>query len=376
MTDTARTTPAATAAPTDAAAPQIGDTPAWHPPRQSPFVTAFLALALLAAVAIVLQVWGIGPFAGDVEKTDNALVRGRTAVIAPQVSGYATRVLVHDYQAVAAGQVLVLIDDDIYRARVAQAQGNLDVQLATLANSRQAHAARAAGIAGQDAAAADAAAQLLRAKADMARALDLVSDGSISVRERDQTAAALAQAEAGLRQAAANSRIAQQDLRTVDVGRAGLAAQVEVARAQLRLAQIDLLHTVIRAPEAGQLGEIHVRRGQFVTNGTALMELVPPDRWVIAQYKEGQTDRMAVGQSASFAVDALGGRRLTGRVAQIAPATGWEFAVLKPDNATGNFVKVPQRVGILILVDPGQPLAARLRPGMSVEVRVDTTEAR
>lgn len=362
--------------PEPAPAPQTAVPQAWHPPRQSPLVTALLAATLLISVAIVLQVWGIGPFGSGAEKTDNALVRGRTMVVAPQVSGYVSRVLVRDYATVVPGQILALIDDDIYRAKVAQAEANLEVQLAALANSRQAHAARAAGIAGQDAAAADASAQLLRAKADMARALDLVGDGSISVRERDQTAAALAAAEANLRQATAKTEIARQDLRTVDVGKGGLDAQVQVARAQLRLAQIDLLHTVIRAPEGGQLGEIHVRLGQFVTNGTSLMELVPPEHWVIAQFKEAQTWHMAVGQPASFTVDALGGHRLKGRVAQIAPATGWEFAVLKPDNATGNFVKVPQRLGVLIRVDPGQPLAARLRPGMSVEARVDLSGAR
>lgn len=353
-----------------------GATGPWHPPRQKPIATLLLALALLLAVAIVLQVWGIGPFSGNSQMTDNALVRGRTVVIAPQVSGYVNRVLVRDYDTVAAGQILAVIDDDIYRARVEQAEANLDVQLAALANSRQARAARASGIASEEAAAADASAQLLRAKADMARAVDLVADGSISIRERDQTAAALAQAEARLRQATAKSDIARQDLRTVDVGRGGLAAQVKVAQAQLRLARIDLLHTVIRAPEAGQLGEIHARLGQFVTNGTALLEIVPPERWVIAQFKEGQTDRIAIGQKASIAVDALGGRRLTGRVSHIAPATGWEFAVLKPDNATGNFVKVPQRLGILIRIDQSQPLAARLRPGMSVDARVELSSGR
>ncbi|AXB80401.1 HlyD family secretion protein [Novosphingobium sp. P6W] len=357
---------------TDVQTPESAtEMPVWHPPKQAPLVTLGLALALLAAVAIILQVWGIGPWAGRSEQTDNALVRGRTVVMAPQVSGYVTRVLVRDFATVREGQLLALIDDDIYKARLAQARANLAVQLAALANSRQAHRARAAGITSEDAAITDASAQLLRSKADMNRALDLVSDGSISIRERDQTAAALAAAEANLRQATARTQIAREDLRTVDVGRGGLAAQVEVARAQLRLAEIDLLHTIIRAPEAGQLGEIHVRLGQFVTNGTSLMELVPPDRWIIAQFKESQTNRMMVGQPATFTIDALGGEQLKGRITRIAPATGWEFAVLKPDNATGNFVKVPQRLAVLIAIEPRQALADRLRPGMSVEMRID-----
>lgn len=359
-----------------AASPPAQPSELWHPPKPRPIVTALCALALLIAIAVILQLWGLGPFSGAEQQTDNALVRGRTTVIAPQVSGYVAKVLVRDYQTVQAGQVLALIDDSIYRARVAQAQANLDVQRAALANSRQAQSARAATIAAQDAAGADAVAQLVRAKADMARASDLVADGSISVRERDTAAAALAQAEAAVRRAAANTKVAQEDLRTVEVGKNGLVAQVEAAQAQLRLAEIDLLHTVIRAPEKGQLGEIHGRQGQYVTNGTALMELVPPERWVIAQYKEAQTRRIRPGQPVRFTVDALGGQRLTGHVARLAPATGWEFAVLKPDNATGNFVKVPQRIGVLIAVDAGQPLAARLLPGMSVETHVDTASAR
>ncbi|MET3711859.1 multidrug resistance efflux pump [Sphingomonas trueperi] len=359
-----------------AVSPPAQPTEVWHPPKPRPVVTILCAIALLIAIGATLQLWGLGPFAGAEQKTDNAMVRGRTTVVAPQVSGYVAKVLLRDYQAVAAGQILALIDDGIYRARVAQAQANLDVQLAALANSRQAQSARLASITGQDAAEADAVAQLVRAKADMARASDLVADGSISVRERDDAAAALAQAEAAVRRAAANTKVAQEDLRTVEVGKNGLAAQVEAARAQLRLAEIDLLHTVIRAPEKGQLGEIHVRLGQYVTNGTALMELVPADRWVIALYKEAQTNRMRPGQSVRFTVDALGGRSLTGHISRLAPATGWEFAVLKPDNATGNFVKVPQRIGVLIAVDAGQPLAARLLPGMSVETHIDTASGK
>jgi multidrug resistance efflux pump len=129
---------------------------------------------------------------------------------------------------------------------------------------------------------------------------------------------------------------------------------------------------VIRAPEAGQLGEIGVRLGQYVTNGTQLFTLVPPDRWVIANYKESQTSHMAPGEPAWFTVDALGGARFKGQVERLSPAAGSEFSVLKPDNATGNFVKVPQRIGVRIVPDPDQPQAAQLRPGMSVEARVET----
>ena len=353
-----------------ATAPQAA--PQWYPPAHGTRTIAVIAVLAVIALLTILWAWDLPPFAGGIEVTDNAYVHGRSVVVAPQVSGYVAQVLVHDYDQVRAGQVLVRIDDDIYRARVAQAQANLAAQLATLANSDQAHAARNAALQGQGAGIANARAQLLRAQADMARVNALERQGAISIREADQTRATLAQAEALLRQANANDEIARQDVRTVDVGRDGLKAQVEAARAQLQLALIDLGHSVIRAPESGQLGEIGVRLGQYVTNGTQLFTLVPPDHWVIANYKESQTGRMAPGNPVRFTVDALGGATFKGHVDRLSPAAGSEFSVLN-DNATGNFVKVPQRIGVRILLDPDQSRAVQLRPGMSVETRVDTS---
>jgi multidrug resistance efflux pump len=158
------------------------------------------------------------------------------------------------------------------------------------------------------------------------------------------------------------------------VGREGLKAGVAAAEAQLQLAQIDLDNTVIRAPVDGQLSEIGVRQGAFVTAGTQLMFLVPRTNWIIANFKEAQTRYMRIGQRATFTVDALGGARLTGKIQSLSPAAGSEFTVLKADNATGNFVKVAQRIAVRIVVDPGQALSAKLRPGMSVEVRIATDQ--
>lgn len=347
-----------------------GPPPHLHPGRVRTRIVA--VVCALAAIALVLAAWGLPPFAGPVQTTDNAYVHGHTTVIAGQVSGYVTQVLVQDFETVTPGQVLVRIDDRVYRAKVEQAQANLAAAVAALANSDQAHAARTAEWHGQQASAAGAAAQLVKARADMGRADDLQRDGSISVRERDQTLAALAQSDAQVRQAQAAIEIGHQNIRTVEVGRAALAAQVDAARAQLHAAEIDLEHTVIRAPEAGRLGEIGVRVGAFVTSGTQMMALVPPERWVIADLKEAQTGQIRPGQPVTVAVDALGGARFRGHVERLAPATGAEFAVLKPDNATGNFVKIPQRIGVRIAIDPGQQGADRLGPGMSVEVRIDT----
>lgn len=326
---------AAAASPEAAAAP--ANAPAWHPPRKRRTTVAAITLLAVLAVCASLAAWRLPPFAGGAESTENAYVRAPTLVIAPQVSGYVATVEVEDYAYVHAGQVLARVDDRVYRARVSAAQAALSAQIAALANAR---------------------AQLARAKADMARVDELVRDGSVSLRERDQTLAALRQAEAQARQA--NGR------------QGSFEAQVDAARAQLALAEIDLAHTVIVATADGQVSEIGVRLGQYVTNGTQLMSLVPAERWVIANFKEAQIARMAPGQKATFTVDALDGARFNGRVERLSPAAGSEFAVLKPDNATGNFVKVPQRIGVRIAIDPGQGLIERLGPGMSVEVVVHT----
>ncbi len=348
----------------------------WRPPAKDRRTIALIVLLAILAILAILYAWRLPPFADRFEQTDNAYVRGKTTVISPQVSGYVTQVPVQDFQIVRAGEVLVRIEDRIYAARVAQAHANVLGQMAGLDNSTQAERSREANALAQDAAIGNAQAQLERARADMRRVDALVADGSVSLRERDQTRAALRQAEAQLRQAQAVREIARQDIRSVTVGRGGLKAGVEAANAQLSLAQIDLDHSVIRAPEGGQLSEIGVRNGQFVTAGTQLMFLVPSQRWVIANFKEAQTRNMRVGQAATVKVDALGGEALTGRIESLAPAAGSEFAVLKADNATGNFVKVAQRMAVRIAIDPGQAQADRLRPGMSVTARIDTSGAR
>ena len=342
----------------------------WNPPQRPNIVMVFFAVLAVVAVLLILWAWNLPPFTGGDQVTQNAYVRGRTTVMAPQVSGYVTAVVVKDYETVQAGQVLARIDDRIYQQRVAAARANVAAAEASLANSEQARASRTAASEGQAAALGSAQAQLMRAQADMRRVDELVGDGSVSLRERDSTLAALRAAEAQVNQARAAGDISQQDIRTVEVGRGGLEAQVEAARAQLKLAEIDLSNTVIRAPEAGQLGEIGVRQGQYVTNDTQLLSLVPPDRWVIANYKEAQTARMAVGQPVVMKVDALGGAELRGHVERLSPAAGSEFSVIRTDNGTGNFVKIPQRIGIRIRIDPNQKLADRLRPGMSVETHV------
>jgi multidrug resistance efflux pump len=346
----------------------------WSPPARTRLVWAGIAALLVAAVATILYAWQLPPFGGRYEQTDNAYVRGQTTIISPQVSGYVAAVPVKDFDNVGAGQVLIRIEDSIYSAKVAQARANVLTQMANLQNSDQAQRSKEASTLVQDAGIVSAEAQLARAQADWNRLEPLVRQGWATRAQEDQVRAALRSAQAQVSQANATRQIGTQDVRTVVVGRSGLSANVEAARAQVRLAEIDLDHTVIRAPQAGQLGEVGVRQGQYVTAGTQLMSLVPRNLWVTANFKEAQTRKIRVGQKATFTVDALGDRRLKGHVESLAPAAGSEFAVLRPDNSTGNFVKVAQRIAVRIRIDPNQSLADGLRPGMSVVARIRTDD--
>jgi len=209
--------------------------------------TLIVAAIALIGVLVILYAWGLPPFTGATQSTDNAYVRGRTTLISPQVSGYVVDVPVQDFQQVRAGDVLARIDDRIYRQKVEQARAALDAQIATLANSSQTMRSRQATVGSQEAAIGSAQAQLLKAQADMRRVDELVGEGSISLRERDQTLAALRAAQAAVRQTQAAREIARQDVVAVGVGRGGLAASVEGARAALHLAEIDLQYRDPRA---------------------------------------------------------------------------------------------------------------------------------
>ena len=335
---------------------------------------AVAILLVVAGVLAALYAWGLPPFAGGGETTNNAYVRGRTTVVSPQVAGYLTEVPVTDFQRVEEGDLLARIDDSPFRGKVQQGAANQAAQEAALSNSAQSIRSAQAQIELQDAAVASARAVLQKAQADMNRIAELVGEGSVSLRERDQARAALQQAQAGVRQAQAQRAIAAENVRSVMVGRGALEAQVAGAVASKGLAEIELSRTEVRAPRSGRLSEVTARVGQLVSAGTQLMYIVPDDLWVVANFKETQTANMAVGQRATLEIDALGGLELTGRVQSIAPAASSEFSLVKPDTGAGNFVKVPQRIAVRIVLDNGQGAAQRLGPGMSVVATVHTKE--
>lgn len=336
---------------------------------------AFGAIAI-AGVLIVLYAWNLPPFRSALQSTENALVRGQVTIISPQLSGYVVEVRVQDFQHVRKGELLMRIDERIPTQRLAQARAELANRQAALANFTQSNASARATIRQNQALLASNEAQAQRARSDLRRVEELAADGSLSARELDAARAAQAQASASRDQSRAALEIARQNLRSVDVNRAALEAAVANAEAAVRLAEIDLANTRITAPRDGQLGQVTVRQGAFVNAGAQLTALVPSTMWVIANMKETQMANVAVGQPVTFTVDALGNARLRGRVERISPATGSEFSVIAPDNATGNFVKIAQRIPVRISIDPDQPLARRLRPGMSVVTTIDTAGAR
>lgn len=344
------------------------------PPPRRPWSRAAIpvAVAALGGVLLVLFAWRLPPFDTGVESTDNAYVRGYVTTISPRLDGYVAQVLVKDFMPVKAGQTLVVIDDRNYRQAVDQARAELAAQKATLANSEQQRRRGEANISLVGAEAQSARAALAKAQADYNRAAPLVAQGWLAPTELDRLRLAVQQAQASVVQAQAQGRVAQEDLTSVGVNRAALEANVERAEAALKLAEINLANTRIVAPTAGRVGEVGVRAGQYVSPGTQLMGLVPSEVWITANFKETQMTNVVVGDPARVRIDALPQADLRGRVERIGPATGSEFAVIKPDNATGNFTKVVQRLPVRIALEPGQEATARLRPGMSAVVSIDT----
>ena len=337
-------------------------------------LSTYIALLVgLAGVTLVLYAWRLPPFASAIQTTENAYVRGQVTVISPQLAGYIAEVPVQDFAQVRQGQLLVRIDDRIFAQKLEQARATLAAQRAALANSEQARRTAEARQRQSEANVESVQSALRTAEANWSRIEPLHDRGVVTQTISDQALMALDQARASLAATNATVDVARQDVQTAIVNRQSLEAAVEGAEASLHLAEIDLQNTRIVAPQDGRLGEVGARLGQYVAAGTQLLSLVPEQVWIIANFKETQLAGMKIGQKVTLTVDALQHARLTGRVERFAPATGSEFSVIRADNATGNFVKIAQRLPVRISIDKGQPLVERLAPGLSVVVSIDTS---
>ncbi len=350
----------------------IPDTTGWSPKKKSYLNLGLLILLIVIGVALILYAWKLPPFTPMVQQTNNAFVKGQTTIISPQVSGYVTKVAVQDFANVKAGDLLIKIDDRTFQQQLDQAQANTEVAITNRSTNDQDTQTSQAQIEARRADLYSAKINVESAREDVNRYQGLDAIGAVSKAEVAHIKAQLAQAQAGVQQAEANLQAAQENREKTSGSRSSLDANIKNAEAGVKQAQINLDNTIITAPESGQLSQVSVKEGQYVSAGTQLMYIVPKGIWIIANFKETQIANMAIGEPATIHVDALGGAKFTGHVSNISPATGSEFSAAAANPATGNYIKIAQRIPVRIDLDQNQPELARLRPGMSVSVDVDT----
>lgn len=309
------------------------------------------------------------------QSTDDAYVQSDVTVIAPTIEGTIKDVRVQDNERVNADRILFVIDDADFVARLQQAEATVTTEEAAIRTLANRHDLQQSVIDQAAATVQAAEVEVTRADLDQKRyVLLLTSD--VATRQRFETAEADARkAEAALAKARAALAGEQHQLAVLDLQKREEEAKLAQARAALQLAKNQLGDTIIRAPVAGVIGNRAGRVGQYVKPGSQLALLVPlPDVYVTANFKETQLTYMRLGQTAEVSVDAYPDRTITGRIESFAPASGAQFSLLPPDNATGNFTKIVQRVPVRIALPKDGPLAHLLRPGMSVTVTVDTRD--
>ncbi|MFH1557231.1 MAG: HlyD family secretion protein [Pseudomonadota bacterium] len=337
------------------------------PPRSSR-KRLFAGVALLAVLAgggyFGWQYWTVGRFQ---ESTDDAYVQADVVTVAPKVGGYIGAVLVGDNETVHKGQVLARIDDRDYQVALDQAQADVSGARADIANIEALLDQQKAVIDGARATLDTDKANETFAEQDSTRYNTLAKTGFGSLQNAQQATAKIAAAKATVQKDAAALVASQKQVNTLDAQLDKAKATLAHNEALLQQAQLNLSYTKIVAPEDGVVGNRSLRVGQFVQAGTQLMALVPlQGAYIIANFKETQLTDVRKGQKVAIEVDTFPGADITGHVDSIAPASGQVFALLPPDNATGNFTKIVQRIPVKITIDPDNPLAGRLRPGMSV----------
>ncbi|HYH38950.1 MAG TPA: HlyD family secretion protein [Azospirillum sp.] len=314
--------------------------------------------------------WTEGRF---VESTDNAYVQSDISVVSPKVAGYVRDVRVAENQQVAAGDVLVVLDDRDYRAKAAEAEANVAAQKAALGSNEQKLVWQRTQIARAEAELASADAERQRAALAFNRTRSLASDNWTSRQALDTAEADLRKADAAVLKARAALAAERDQIAVLQAAGGEIKAHLEQAAAALDAARNDLDNTVVRAGVDGVVGNRGVQVGQYARPGVQMLSLVPlPDVYVVANFKETQLADMRPGQKVQVTVDAFPAKPLTGTVESFAPASGSKFSLLPPENATGNFTKVVQRVPVRIALPKDTDLSGLLRPGLSVVAEVDT----
>jgi membrane fusion protein, multidrug efflux system len=340
-------------------------------PRLRSILLAAGGIALLTAAGFYGHYWwSVGRF---LVSTDDAYLQADNVIISPKVSGYIADVLVDDNQPVKAGQVLARIDERDYRTALAAAQANLDAETANIDNLTQQTAQQQFTVAEARATVEADQAALTFAKQDYDRYASLSNTGAGTVQNAQKTSSSLRAAQANLDHDVAAVGAARKQIDVLAAQAANARATLAQDQAALDQAKLNVSYTTIVSSIDGTVGVRTLRVGQYVQAGTQLMAVVPLQAvYVVANYKETELTDVRAGQPVAIDVDTFPGATGHGVVNSIAPASGQEFALLPPDNATGNFTKIVQRVPVKIMIDPHDPLIGRLRPGMSVEPTIDT----
>lgn len=347
------------------------------PSRRRQIVTRVgLALALLTGTAAAghfgYDYWTTGRF---LVTTDDAYVKADYTTVAPKISGYLSEVRIRDNEAVKTGQVLARIDDRDFRTALAQARADVAAADAAVRNLDAQIDLQQAEIAQAVAGVAATRASLVFAQADASRYHELAGTGFGTVQRAQQTRAAREQLTSQLQRDQASVLAAQRKVAVLVTAKAEALAHAEHARAVEQQATLNLGYTTITAAIDGTVGARTLRVGQYVAAGTQLMAVVPVNAaYVVANFKETQLVDVHPGQPVTVAIDGQPGRRFVGHVDSVSPASGLEFALLPPDNATGNFTKIVQRIPVKIVFDPASQVD-RLRSGMSAEPTIDTKPA-
>ncbi|MYN28948.1 HlyD family secretion protein [Duganella levis] len=333
---------------------------------------------VIAAVAIGVagfgyHWWSNGRF---VEDTDDAYIGGNVTVVAPKVAGYITRLEVSDNQQVHVGDVIARLDDRDYRAALAKAEGVVAAAQASLANLDATRQLQDAVIGQARAGVSASSAETSRARDDQTRYQNLSAKAAVSLQSSQKADAEYKQALAGDQKAKAQLVAAQRELDVIGTRKQQAQAALEQAIAERDLARLNLEYTVLRAPIDGVIGNRRAREGAYATVGSQLLAIVPSQGlWVDANFKEGQLARFKPGLRATVVADVMPGHVFHGTVASLAPATGAQFSVLPPENATGNFTKIVQRVPVRIVLDEADGRLGVLRPGLSVNAEIDVRVA-
>ncbi|WP_321933543.1 MULTISPECIES: HlyD family secretion protein [unclassified Paraburkholderia] len=334
-----------------------------------------LGLAALVAAAVWLgHWWVVGRF---IESTDDAYLQADSVTIAPKVSGYVTDVYVADNQAVKVGDPLVKLDARQYQVALDQAQATVDARTADIEHAQAQIEQQRANVVQAQAQQEVAQVSLRHANDEVARYAPLAATGAETTERLAELKSERDKAQATLAADAAAVTSARSQISAVNAQLSQARAQLEAARASAAQSQLDLDNTVVKSALAGRVGDRSVRVGQYVQPGTRMLTVVPvQSTYLTANFKETQIGRMRAGQPVELHVDALPGHTLHGVVDSFSPGTGAQFALLPPENATGNFTKIVQRVPVRIRLETGPETRSVLLPGMSVTVDVDTRSAR